>query len=139
MMSLVGVKIYITDSATALSSFICPILFQTEFPPATLPKDSIKSLIRTSVLSADVWWCGKPYVKVVFHKDMEKTIFSQFKLKRVHSIKHDVTHYLIDICDVTKELPIRLMRAKDLECSFEAVFITENQFHKAALVKDIVI
>ncbi|UHR49715.1 MAG: hypothetical protein FuLiV2_gp3 [Hangzhou lispivirus 1] len=137
-MSILGIKIYVTDAATALSCLACPILFYSEIPPQGLPKDNIKTLFRSGILSVDVWWCGKPYVKFTLDKEVEKMMTSQFKFKRFSGPKkeREIAHYLIDICDVTKESPARLFRAKDIECSVESVFITENCFERAVVIKE---
>lgn len=137
-MSLLGVKIYVTDSATAFSSLVCPVLFQSELPNNALPKDNIKTILKSAIMDVDIWWCGKPYIKVTIDKEAEKMLSGQFKFKRPGKDKKDITHYLIDICDITKESPSRLMRARDLECSVESAFITEDCFEKAFLVKDII-
>lgn len=137
-MSLLGIKIYISDSATAFSSFVCPVLFQSDIPAKGLPKDNIKATFKAGVMAADIWWCGKPYIKLSLDKEIEKLLYSQFKFKRLEKTKKEINHYLIDICDMTKELPSRLMRTNDLECSVESAFVTENHFETAMLVRDII-
>lgn len=135
-MSIIGVKIYVTDPATALSCSSCPLLFQSDFPPQALPKDNIKTMIKNGILATEIWWCGKPYVKFSVEKDVEKMLLNQFKCKKIGNVRKEINLYLVDICETTKEPLSRFLRAKDLDCAIESIYITENHFEHAIFLKD---
>lgn len=134
-MSYIGVKLCLMDVATALSSKFRVLFYRTDYPPHTLPIEQIRSAILSMVIDLQIRWLAKPYVQVILDKEVEREFMRRYKLSRVDTRRtSDVQWYLVDICDFTKDPIGRFMRARDLSCTIENVFVEEDILSKGALL-----
>lgn len=133
-MSLIGIRIYLNDSATALSAKLRVLLYRTSLPCNSLPIEVIKNNVPRLIKSTEIWWAAKPYVKLVIDKELEKEMIRNFKFTKITATNSDGKWFLVDICDITREPTTRYMRAVDLDCSVEGVFVIENNFDQGMVV-----
>lgn len=136
-MSIIGVKINITDISTALSHKMRVILYQGKYPPQSMSQEKAKAMVFASVIEMKIWWSSKPYIQLIMNKEMEKSFLDAFKMNRLDQKTKDFSWYLIDICDRLGEPISKFMRARDLTCYIEGVFVEENLFDKGILVDNI--
>lgn len=129
-MSLMGVKINIYDDSTALFIPIEVMLYKSDLPLSQLPLERLKSFILEIVVNVDIWWAGKPYLKIIIDNEREDLFMQQYRAKRVgtSSDRRRKPLILLDILDATGEPLTRLLKAKDLYCLCSRTKFTENLF-----------
>lgn len=133
-MSLFGFKIQISDNFTALSYPVRVILYRSDYNLQQINIENLKSLLKSTVTTTDIWWASKPYLRIVTEKDREEIFMRQYKCQRVDPRGKDKAVMLIDLCHFTGESVSRFSRARDLDSEIEKVYITEDAFRSSTLI-----
>lgn len=127
-MSLIGVKITVTDDVIAYKSRHSIYLYRSHSPPDALDQQRIIKMVERIFTHTSIWWASKPYLIIKIEDSVEAEFLQILGLKKIFKRTNPKIGYMIDLCELTGEKINRFTTAPDLTCDLSSVTITENMF-----------
>lgn len=134
-MSLLGIKLTVFDHHTALNLPVFLPLYKSHYNLKDLHLERLKNVLVDVVRAADIWWGGKPYIRLAIDIKKERDFMTQFRATERQPKSTGCMTYLIDLCEVTNESILRFARAKDLSCIDIHGYLTDDVFGESELLK----